>query len=288
MCGTYFTVRAALDADIGAGRLRGRDLQRPFQGVRVDNPESLRVADLARAYQLRMPGHAICGVTAALLYGAPLPRRWETDTLHVVVPHPVRAPKGRGVAGHAVNSSDRDLVVWCGILMTTPERTWFDLGAVLALPDLVAASDFFINRQAALTTQARLADAFRRYRGRRGRRVLARSLPLMHERAESAAESRTRVILLDAQLPGLEVNLEIKTSGGYTYRADLAFPAERLLIEYQSDYHGDIHQFRADMTRRSRLEADGWTVMLINADDLRDPEELVARIRRLLRSRSNA
>ena len=58
-----------------------------------------------------------------------------------------------------------------------------------------------------------------------------------------------------------------------------------MLLEYQSDYHSDPENFRADMTRRARLEADGWFVMLINANDLRDPGELIARIRTVLASR---
>ena len=58
-----------------------------------------------------------------------------------------------------------------------------------------------------------------------------------------------------------------------------------MLLEYQSDYHSDPENFRADMTRRARLDADGWFVMLINANDLRDPGELIARIRTVLASR---
>ena len=71
----------------------------------------------------------------------------------------------------------------------------------------------------------------------------------------------------------------------FRYRADLAFPWPKVLIEYHSDYHSDPDNFRADMTRRARLEADGWFVMLINVNDLRDPDELIARIRTVLASR---
>jgi very-short-patch-repair endonuclease len=39
------------------------------------------------------------------------------------------------------------------------------------------------------------------------------------------------------------------------------------------------------MTRRARLEANGWFVMLVNANDLRDPDELVRRIRTVLAAR---
>jgi very-short-patch-repair endonuclease len=58
-----------------------------------------------------------------------------------------------------------------------------------------------------------------------------------------------------------------------------------VLLEYQGDYHRTPEQFRADMTRLSRLEADGWYVFQINADDLKNPEELVARLHRVLAAR---
>jgi hypothetical protein len=39
------------------------------------------------------------------------------------------------------------------------------------------------------------------------------------------------------------------------------------------------------MTRKSRLAADGWLVIEINAYDLRNPDELVARVRTALAGR---
>ncbi len=77
-------------------------------------------------------------------------------------------------------------------------------------------------------------------------------------------------------------NLPITTTDGFRYRADIAFPACTTIIEYQSGLHDSPDSFRKDMTRVSRLEADGWRVMQVNADDLRDPRELVARVRRVL------
>ncbi|MBU1589284.1 MAG: hypothetical protein KKH51_15270 [Actinobacteria bacterium] len=59
-----------------------------------------------------------------------------------------------------------------------------------------------------------------------------------------------------------------------------------MILEYQGDYHRSMSQWRKDMTRRSRLEAQGWYVMEINADDLGDPVELVARIRSVLARRT--
>lgn len=58
-----------------------------------------------------------------------------------------------------------------------------------------------------------------------------------------------------------------------------------MILEYQGDYHRDPRQFRADMTRFSKLEADGWYVIQINANDLANPQELVARIGQVLSTR---
>lgn len=277
-------MRAARSAGLSSSRLRGGDLRRPFHGVRDPDLFASDLQSQCRSYQPKMPTYAFfCGPTAARLVGVPLPFRLEqANVLHVAVPAPRRCPAGRGIVGHTIHGPDAEMCDWQGLRISSPERTWFDLGAVLDLPDLIAATDFLIRRQSPLTTKRKLAAAIARYAGRRGRVVLREALELADERSESRKESQLRVILIQARFEGLVANLEISTSGGFHYRADLAFPKERALIEYQSDYHGDMAQFRADMTRRSRLEADGWTVVLVNADDLRNPEELVARIRRTL------
>jgi very-short-patch-repair endonuclease len=79
------------------------------------------------------------------------------------------------------------------------------------------------------------------------------------------------------------VNLPVADSSGrYAFRADLAYPVQRLIIEYQGDYHRERSQWRADMTRRGQLEALGWRVLEVNAADLARPTELCSRIRRIL------
>lgn len=169
--------------------------------------------------------------------------------------------------------------------MSSPERVWCELAAVLTLPDLVAAGDFLIHHRRPLTRLARLEDAIANYPGRRGLPLLREALPRLDERAESRKETHLRLILLEGNIPNVVTNLCIVTSGGFEYRADLAVPTRKAVVEYQSNYHGDTVQFRKDMTRRGRLEADGWVVILVNADDLRDPAELVARIRTQLATR---
>lgn len=109
-----FTVRADRETGLRAKRLRGSDLQRPFHGMRTTSPAVLTIEELAWAYQQMMPDHAFfCGVTAA-------------------VPRPIR----RGIVGHALQVGSDDMRLWHGLRVSTPERHWCDLGAVLSVPDL--------------------------------------------------------------------------------------------------------------------------------------------------------
>jgi len=90
-----------------------------------------------------------------------------------------------------------------------------------------------------------------------------------------------RVLLAWHGIPDPQINhVIVDTDAGKFLRTDFAIRQYRLLLEYQGDYHRlKVGQWRKDMTRRSRLQALGWVVMELNADDLRDPDELAARIR---------
>lgn len=287
LAGVPFTRRAGLESGLGATRLRGRDLQRPFHGVRTAGGQPLTLWERAEALRLNLAPEAfLCSVTAALLVGAPLPARLERDQrLHVAVPAPHRAPCGRGVVGHQAQLATADVRHCRGLQMSTPERLWCELASVLSLEDLVAVGDYLISRSHPLTSRERLADAVARFPGRRGLRALRRALELVDGRSESRKESVLRVILEEGGLIGFVPNPWTTTSGGYHYRLDLALPALKIAIEYQSDYHRTPEQFRADMTRISRLQADGWEVIQVNADDLLDRHELLRRIRRVIAAR---
>jgi very-short-patch-repair endonuclease len=161
---------------------------------------------------------------------------------------------------------------------------WCELAVLLSVHELVAAGDFLIHWRSPLVSREQLVDAARRYPDRRGRVTRRAALEHLDARSESPKESELRTILAIGGIRGLVSNLPVRV-GDKNYRLDLALPESKIDIEYQSDYHRDPAQWRRDMTRRSRLEADGWTVIEINVDDLNDPAELVARIHRIMRSR---
>jgi very-short-patch-repair endonuclease len=177
-----------------------------------------------------------------------------------------------------------DVRLWRGLRLSSPERTWCELGAVLGVSDLVAVGDYLIHWRRPFCSINDLARAVRRYPGRRGLRALTAALPLLDERSESPQESRLRVLLLAEGIEGLATNLVI-TVRGRNYRADLALPRWKVAIEYQSEYHRETEQWRRDMSKREEIATVGWHTMEVNADDLDRGARLADRVRATIAGR---
>lgn len=233
----------------------------------------------------RAPEHTfLTHSTAALVWGAPLPLRLESSSRIHLGTYAGAAPLvSRHVIGHRLDVAPSDVTTWGGLRVTSPARTWFDLASVLRLDDLVAVGDYLIHHKAPLTDRVEFAKVIGRSVGKRGVRLARQALELLSDRAESRPESRLRVLLVTSGLPTPDINHPlVDTQTGRQVRPDFTFPSHRLILEYQGDYHRTRTQWRRDMTRRARLESQGWTVMELNADDLNDPRELVTRIQRSL------
>lgn len=280
-----FAVREALTLGVTRGRLRAGDLDHSFHGVRAARPATT-TAERCRLLAERLPAHAYFShATAALLLGAPLPRRLENAAeLHVSVPAPRRAPHGHGIIGHS-GSAPEPVIEIAGLRASSPARTWCDLGDLLALDDLVAVGDFLIARRSPLTTLGDLTRAVSVSSCRRGIRTLRAALPLLDNRSESRPESRLRVLVVLAGLGEPIVNQDVSDRfGEFVARTDLELPELGVVLEYQGDYHRTNRgQWRADMTRRSRIELTGRRVLEVNASDLANPLDLLQRIRALAR-----
>lgn len=268
-------------------RTNAADLDRSVWGVRARIADHRDHLEQCRLFAVRLePTAFFSHVSAARIWSAPLPPDLRDDRwVDVSVPAPRRAPHADGLLGHAVSIEPRDIVTHRGVRVTSPGRTWRDLGRVLGVPDLVAVGDHLIHHRLPLVSQQELVDRAAATGRQPGGGRLRTAASLLCDRAESRPESLLRVILRQAGLHDFEVNREIVLhDGGAGVRADFTFPAARLIIEYQGGHHRSREQWRRDMTRRGRLEEAGWTVMEVNADDLRDPALLVARVRSRLRA----
>jgi hypothetical protein len=279
-------VNAGRAAGLSTDRLRGKDLEILYPGSRrvAGTPADLRTR--CQSYATRaIAGTFFCSITAATLLALPIPARMARETtLHVGVVSPHPAPRSAGVVGHKLRVEASDLARVHGVWVTNGAQTWRELARVLTVPDLVAVGDHLLRWQ--LATSAELSLMVERTVGRPGAGRLRDSLAMLDPGSESPMESRVRAILLLGGLHGMVSNLAVTLPGvRATYRLDLAYPHEKVAIEFQGGYHHDLAQWQSDMTRASRLHAHGWVVMLLNVRDLDDPAELVSRVRRELAAR---
>lgn len=273
-------MRKATAEGVTNNRLLARDLDRSVWGVRDPNTSTDLWARCTR-FAARLDKDVVFShSTAGLLFGAPLPLQLEKDTsLNVSVRAPARAPHADGLKGHALALHDDEVATRSGLRTTSAARTWCDLASQLDLLNLVAAGDHLINRGAPATTVSQLELCLDRHPLLRGSALARQALGYLDGAAESRPESMVRVILSLGSLPALTVNRSlVVTVNGSFVRPDFEFTQYKTIVEYQGDYHRTPAQWRKDMTRRSRLEAAGWTVIEINADDLKDLNELIERV----------
>lgn len=307
--GRAFRVRDGAALGLTPGRLRGSDLQRPFHGVRSVGLDLEEVAERCRALLPALtPAHAISHATGALLLGGPLPLRLRDASRPIDVatlggPRMQRA----GVRGHELPADTPVTRSALGIPVVAPADTWCHLAAetahktrerriLLSHEDLVAVGDAFVSgtrrahgtRTSPLCTLDDLRDALERHGRRRGARALAAALPCVRCGVDSARETLLRLTIVDAGLAEPEIGIEVRTPEG-TFFLDLGYADAKVAIEYEGDHHRtDMTQWRRDFVRVRALQAAGWLVIRVNADDLASPRAraaLVAQIRQHLRAR---
>jgi hypothetical protein len=290
-----FTVAEATAHGVTAKRLRAHDLTTPFHGIRlragwdVGLPPAMVLEERCRALLQKLPPEAAFShLTAAMLHRLPLPPQLRDAPLHVTVPRGRRVPHRRGVLGHQADLSPRDVDARFGFHVTTPERTWCDLGAILSLAPLVAAGDRLIHRSLPLTDLDRLAGAAATRSGARGARLLRRALSLLDDGSESPMESWQRVIIVLAGLPVPITNYEVfDEQGVFVARVDLAYPELKISLDYEGDHHRtDQRQWRRDIARYRRLQAIGWDAKRHTAADLEAPQAFLAELTASIAARS--
>jgi very-short-patch-repair endonuclease len=239
--------------------------------------------------------------TAAVLWGLPVPTAGLED-VDVSVIAPARAPRGRGVRGHALASG---LVTVTrhpelGVAITSPASTWVQLGSVVRHPyDLTALADAVIrvprmpgrNGGPLRPAYADLAELdLEMRRGRRiGISLLEDALARAREGASSRTETWTRCTIMDAGLPEPVLDFDVYDAfGRFVGCVDLAYPRVKVAIEYEGDHHRTTKaQWDRDIQKYADLEQLGWRVIRVTGSMLFErPGELVSRVRAALASRA--
>jgi hypothetical protein len=266
LVGRAFTTSEARGLGVGEGRLRARDLQRPFHGVRVraDADADLDLEQRCRAKLATMrPGQVFSHVTACRLMGITVPRRLHSDDLDVAAFKPHAIPRGRGVAGHRLTAGLTQSGTVSHLPVVAAEDAWCQLASYASLRELVVAGDSLVRRKRPISDIDRMTAAAGRYAGRRHHRRLAEALELVRPRTDSPQETLLRLDVLAYGLPEPEVNLPVHgTAGRIIALGDLGYRRRRVLLEYDGEQHRtDDRQFVRDVDRLDDLAHAGWRVI---------------------------
>ncbi len=182
-----------------------------------------------------------------------------------------------------------DLTTVGGIPCSSVERTLVDLGAVQSERRVAHALDSALRNSKTDLELLEYIHARRRGRGRRGAGVLARVLE-QHGRSGATESPYERDLLMAIErvglpLPVTQYRIE-SPAGNFVARADLAWPAARLIVEVDGHgFHSDRDQRAYDARRQNGLVSLGWTVIRFTTDQVHtEVERVLAEIAGFLRS----
>jgi very-short-patch-repair endonuclease len=264
---------------LAGGQVTRRALQSQFRpvyrNVYVPRSHQLTAATRGIAAWLWSGREApLAGLSAAALHGA----RWIDPEL----PAEVYRRNGKPVDGivvHRDQLAGDELSVVRGIPATTPARTAFDLGRRKDLMSALIRVDALAN---ATKLQANEVERMaRRHPGVRGLVQLRQVLRLMDAGAESPQETRTRLLLVRANLPKPETQIRVVDRFNYPFaRLDMGYREFKVAVEFDGAQHWtDPMQRTADIDRHAELAALGWRIVRVSSDLLRyRPEVVIARV----------
>ncbi len=292
-----FTRSAVQRMGISRRRLRDAvdcgEIRRLFQGVYFRSDLELTQEIRAAAVFLVVSRDSVvCDRTAAWIHGVDAFGYGEKD---LVMPIEICAlrdgsrTRRSGVDGRVRDLAPHDVMTIAGIRVTTPLRTALDLGCALTRLRALGVLDQF--RRLHHITLEDLSGELGRYFRRRGVIQLRRLIPMTDPRAESMRESATRARILQAGLPLPALQWWVEINGIRTYRLDLAYPHQRIAIEYDGEefHRRTTAQMEHDNERRDWLRRHHWTVIVVDVDSLFAHETMgwLDELRQALRPRTN-
>jgi hypothetical protein len=288
--GRVFLVTAAGAPGLSPAQVRGGRFVAPSRGVRYEADTAQPDVARAAAALLTAPASSVlCDVSAARWWGLPLPP-WiglaDTRPVGVAGPAGGSRQRRRGVRGRRLRLPVEHVCEADGVRATTVDRTWLDCSELIPLEHLVAMGDVVLRRR--LASEQDLARVVAWARRRRGVVNARRALAMLDPGSESPGESIVRCHLLMEGVPRPSCNVDIVVDGEWLARADLAWPAQHVIVEYDGIVHLDERQRRHDAARRNLLQDAGWLVIVFTARDLNRPEAMAALVRSALRARTTS
>ncbi len=238
-----------------------------------------------RAVPSRLTAHGAASVRLALEGTV-----FAQHEMHVSVPVGQKPPNAHGVYFHRVSHPPEGyyLQLSRGVFVASPELTFVQMGTMLSLQELVLLGydlcgtyvrDAFdatgLNVRTPVTTPAKLLAAAKQLHGQRGGKAAQCAAHYVLANSASPMESLAAARLTLPQmygwsgLPraecnyviGIPSNLRHLTSKQFL-KADLCWPKQRVVLEYQSDlWHTGAARIAHDARRRNVLQALGFSVI---------------------------
>jgi very-short-patch-repair endonuclease len=273
-----FTRAEARGLGVSRGQLRGARYRRLGSGVYrwvglKENPQ-LILAALAKRLP---PGAAFSGRTAVWLHGLDMEL---CNPIEVTMPEPTGSSRLAGAAVSRTRIARNEIVRRRGLSTTGALRTVVDLGGRDPLTEAVVVADLFLH--AGLVSVDELRDYVAEHRGRKGVARLRRVVDQAEPKAESAMESRLRMLLALARLPRPEVQVSVHDNEGrFLGRPDLLYSRQRLAIEFDGGNHRD--RLVDDNRRQNGLVGAGFRLLrFTSADVYGNPEGVASQVRQAL------
>jgi hypothetical protein len=162
------------------------------------------------------------------------------------------------------------------LLVTAPARTAYDLARQLPRVEAVARLDALM-RATPFSVEDVLLLA-KRHPGARGLRRLRAAMPLVDGGAASPKESWLRLLLIDAGFPAPTTQIPVHENWHLVGVLDMGWEKYKVAIEYDGDHHrSNRSQYVRDQQRLRKLEAMGWIIIRVIAEDA--PEDIARRVR---------
>ncbi|OII15788.1 hypothetical protein BIU97_14050 [Curtobacterium sp. MCBA15_009] len=216
-----------------------------------------------------LPGQFVSHLSAAVLWGLPVPQTVDAP-VHVTSILPQAQPRRAGVVGHRVTAAHASIRSRHGVPASSPATLWIECGTVLDVDQLVVLGDAIVTERRCATTPDDLAAALAAVGARRGVRKLRAALELVRVGAGSPQETRARLAIVRAGLPEPELQVDVfDEAGRFVGRVDMAYPEQRIVVEYEGDHHRtDAEQWGRDLRRYRAMERLGWAVVRWTKSDL--------------------
>lgn len=222
--------------------------------------------------------------TALALWGLPVPPRFDRiATIDVQCWTPTRSVRSRGVIGHQCVPGSVTVMDIANLRVVDPVSALRQCAANLTLDELVVLGDSIVCRQRPLATVEQLESVATM---RHGRGIIHFRTAVGYVRAgtDSPQESLLRLALVRGGMPEPSVNHPVLL-GTRQYFVDLAFPDQRLAVEYDGDHHRtNERQYYSDIDRFNDFSEAGWIAMRFNRSH--SEQEILRRVSNAFRQRA--